>query len=87
MKREKNDCKFLQSSSTTRQKGVKDCGVFAIAFAYHAAKGNDLRKMIFGQKGMHAILYSDFRNKHLEPFSHTAVKASHRQRFFRNRIT
>ena len=24
-----------------RQKGGTDCGVFAIAFAYHAARGND----------------------------------------------
>ena len=36
------------------QKGVSDCGSFAIAFAYHAALGDDLQTITFDQDKLSA---------------------------------
>jgi len=46
---------------TKLQTVVKDCGVFVITFAYHAAKGDDLSKMIFNQKKIQEHLVQCFR--------------------------
>ena len=56
------------------QSGGKDCGVFAIAFAYHAAKGDDLRKMRFHQERLRPHLVQCFKKKHLESFPHTSLE-------------
>jgi len=58
------------------QSGVKDCEVFAIAFAYHAARGDDLSKMRFHQERLRPHLVQCFK-KRLEPFpKHHTDKAS-----------
>ena len=46
---------------------VTDCGLFSIAFAYHAAIGDNLRTLIFDQ-GRHSHLLSCFERSELAPF-------------------
>ena len=43
-----NDSKYPSefTKDEKMQQGVTDCGVFAIAFAYHTARGDDLSKII-----------------------------------------
>jgi len=62
------------------QSGVKDCGVFAIAFAYHAAR-DDLSKMRFHQERLQPHLVQCFKKKHLEPFPHTTLKMPYKASF------
>ena len=45
-----------------------DCGVYAIAFALHAALGDDLKYMEFDQPQMRAHLLQCFRKKELVRF-------------------
>ena len=51
-----------------RQVGGTDCGVFAIAFAYHAARGDDLSSFTFDQAKMRGHLVTCFKNGKLSPF-------------------
>ena len=39
-----------------QQKGVRDCGLFGIAFAYHLAAGDDPEKLPFHQEEMRSHL-------------------------------
>jgi len=64
------------------QSGVKDCGVFAIAFAYHAARGDDLSKMRFHQERLRPHLVQCFKKKRLEPFPHTTLETPYTHSFF-----
>ena len=64
------------------QQGVTHCGLFAIAFAYHAARGDDLSKIKFHQEKMRQHLVQCFIKKRLEPFSHTMLEKPHTQSFF-----
>ena len=43
-----------------KQKGVSDCGPFAIAFAYHAALGDDLQTITFDQDKLRTHLLTCF---------------------------
>ena len=43
-----------------QQSGSTDCGLFSIAFAYHAAIGDNLRTLIFDQGRMRSHLLSCF---------------------------
>ena len=51
-----------------RQLGGKDCGVFAIAFAYHAARGDDLSSFTFDQAQLRQHLAMCFVNGKMSPF-------------------
>ena len=76
--------KFLEINvpAVQLQQGVKDCGVFAIAFAYHAARGDNLSNIKFQQEKMRQHLVHCFKKKRLEPFPHTTLEKPHGQTFF-----
>ena len=73
---EEDGYKFLQIevAAVQMQQGETDCGLFAIAFAYHAARGDDLSKIKFHQEKVRKHLVQCFKKKRLEPFPHTIVK-------------
>ena len=51
-----------------RQEGGIDCGAFAIAFAYHAAIGDDLRQIQFDQQRMRGHIVQCFEKRKFSPF-------------------
>ena len=51
----------------TAEKGY-DCGLFAIAFAYHMARGDDVTKIRFNQSMMRQHLTKCFKSQELSPF-------------------
>ena len=51
-----------------QQKGSNDCGVYAIAFAVHAALGDDVKHLEFNQTQMRNHLLQCFRKKNLCSF-------------------
>ena len=51
-----------------KQKGVSDCGPFAIAFAYHAALGDDLRTITFDQDKLRTHLVTCFEKEMFSRF-------------------
>ena len=58
-----------------QQQGVADCGVYAIAYAFHAARGDDLEKMTFDQATMREHLARCFSRQKLTPFPHSQKNA------------
>ena len=64
-----------------QQKGSSDCGVYAIAFAVHAALGNDVKDLKFDQTQMRNHLLQCFRKKELVRFP-TTRKHSRRNNHF-----
>ena len=76
--------KFLQIEvpAVQMQQGETDCGLFVIAFAYHAARGDDLSKIKFHQEKMRQHLVQCFKKKRLEPFPHTRLEKPYTQSFF-----
>ena len=54
-----NDSALIVTQYTVQQQsGSTDCGLFSIAFAYHAAIGDNLRTLIFDQGRMRSHLLS-----------------------------
>ena len=53
---------------TQKQKGGSDCGVFAIAFAYHAAMGDNISGLQFDQLKMRHHLMKCLRKQKFTPF-------------------
>ena len=51
-----------------QQTGSVDCGVFSIAFAYHAALGENVGRTTFAQEEMRHHLVQCFQAKKLMPF-------------------
>ena len=51
-----------------QQLGEVDCGLFAAAFAFHAAKGDTLRRLQFDQSRMRSHLIQCFEEHKLEGF-------------------
>ena len=51
-----------------RKEGGIDCGAFAIAFAYHAAIGDDLRQIQFDQQRMRGHIVQCFEKRKFSPF-------------------
>ena len=51
-----------------QQKGSNDCGVYAIAFAVHAALGDDVKHLEFDQTRMRNLLLQCFRKKEFVRF-------------------
>ena len=58
----------VTSLSVQQQKKAYDCGVFAIAFMYHMARGDDVTKIHFNQSLMRQHLLKCFENQKLSPF-------------------
>ena len=54
--------------SIQQQKGNSDCGVFAIAFAVHAALGTTIEEIEFNQYDMREHIVNCFRNGLFTPF-------------------
>ena len=57
-----------------QQSGITDCGVFAVAFAYHAAIGDDLKTITFDQGQLRKHLLHCFEKKELSRFPHKLVR-------------
>ena len=51
-----------------QQKGIADCGLFAVAFAVHLAFGDDVSKLTFDQSKMRQHLIKCFQKKEMQPF-------------------
>ena len=58
-----------------QQSGITDCGVFAVAFAYHAAIGDELKRIIFDQGQMRKHLLRCFEKKELSRFPHKLLRS------------
>ena len=54
--------------SVQQQQGSSDCGLYAIAFALHAACGDDMKDLEFNQTQMRSHLLECFRKKELVRF-------------------
>ena len=57
------------------QQGVTDCGVYAIAYAFHAASGDNLEEIEFQQEKMREHLVGCFTKQKLFPFPHLQKRA------------
>ena len=51
-----------------QQDGQSDCGVFSIASAYHAARGDDISWLHYDQSQMRKHLINCFEREELSPF-------------------
>ena len=60
----------MKTPPAQHQLGDKDCCVFAIAFAYHAARGDELSSFTFTQAEMHHHSVTCLDNGNLTPFPH-----------------
>lgn len=58
----------VTSLSVQQQRRGSDCGLFAIAFAYHMARGDDVTKIQFNQSQMRQHLLKCFEDQKLSPF-------------------
>ena len=59
---------IVQFPYTPKQKGGSDCGVFAIAFAFHAAMGDNISGFQFDQLKMRRHLMKCLRKQNFTPF-------------------
>ena len=57
-----------------QQKGMMDCGLFAIAFAYHSALSDNVSSLEFDQSMMRKHLLDCFQSEELKPFPMTTAK-------------
>ena len=58
-----------------QQQGVADCGVYAIAYAFHAARGDSLEDIEFEQDKMRQHLARCLTKQKLTPFPHSQRRA------------
>ena len=65
----------LHNVPVQQQSGITDCGVFAVAFAYHAAIGDELERIIFDQGQMRKHLLRCFEKKELSRFPHKLLRS------------
>ena len=70
-----------------QQVRVNDSGLFAIAFAVHLARGEDLTTVKFEQQQMREHLARCFRRKSLTPFSLETNISTNKQRPSKRRGT
>ncbi len=59
-----------------QQSGSVDCGLFAIAYAFHAALGDDVSQLRFNQSQMRRHLLKCFSQQELTPFPETQNSVS-----------
>ena len=57
-----------------QQQGGVDCGLFSVAFAFHAAHGDDVGKLCLDQSMMRHHLLDCFEQQELSPFPEIAGK-------------
>ena len=60
----------------TQQRGSKDCGLFAIAYAWHLAQGEKPQQVVFQQKAMRDRFISCLTSIKFHPFPHVQKKAT-----------
>ena len=58
----------FQQIKCVQQNGVKDCGVFAIAYATDILSGNKPNEIVYDQSKMREHLLNCFRNQKITPF-------------------
>ena len=58
----------IHHDSVQKQEGTKDCGVYSIAFAYHAALGKNLEEITFDKDKLRSHLVTCFQNNCLSKF-------------------
>ena len=68
----------VRAMSIQQQTGGVDCGLFAIAFACHAALVEKLGKVTFEQKNLRPRLVHCFEQNCIQPFSSPHVSSPHR---------
>ena len=75
---------LVRAVPVQQQTGNTSCGAFSIAFAYHAAKGNDLGEFRFTEDGLWQHILASFEQQVLSPFPATAkpVKRSKEKNIF-----
>ena len=61
-------CPAMKVTRPQKQVGVKDCGLFAIAFATSIAFGQNPARRKFRQQSMRAHLINCFENNKIIPF-------------------
>ena len=70
----------INCPSVQQQKGGSmNCGVFEIAYAYHAARGDDASTLKFDESGMRNHLLNCWKANYLSPFpltAETSIKAN-----------
>ena len=64
---------IVATPGVQQQKGIDDCGLFAIAFALHLALGHDVAKIVFAQSEMRSHLVKCYQMGYFEPFPHKKV--------------
>lgn len=75
----------LTVPSVQQQVGANDCGLFAIAFAVHAALGESVDELEFDQAQMREHLIKCFTKKRMLPFP-TVEECSARENYFPHRV-
>ena len=58
----------ITRAATQQQSGGTDCGLFSIAFAYHAARGDNVSKLSFDPEQLRSHVFTCFEWKMLAPF-------------------
>ena len=71
----------VQIPPVQQQNGSNDCGLFAIAFALHAALGDNVEELEFDQSKMRDHIQKCFGKKYLDPFSTTSKKSKRSNHF------
>ena len=64
----------ISATSVQQQKGSCDCGLFAVAFAFHLASGGDSKDMVFDQSRMRNHFIHCFVKKRLSQFPTTSER-------------
>ena len=62
----------IKRAPVQKQIGICDCGVFALAFAYHAARGDKVEELTFDQASMRKHLVKCFEDEKFTPFPQTS---------------
>ena len=57
----------VSSMPMQHQSGSYDCGIFAIAAAFHVAACDDMENVVFDQTLMRSLLAQCFKEKSLSP--------------------
>ena len=65
---------FVSASPVQQQKGTCDCGLFAVAFAFHVASGGDSTDLTLDQTKMRSHLKRCFEKKLLSIFPTTSER-------------
>ena len=71
----------VQIPPVQQQNGSNDCGLFAIAFALHAALGDNVEELEFDQSKMRDHIQKCFGKKYLDPFPTTSKKSKRSNHF------